>query len=150
MGKAHVQGSHGKAVSKTSEGENGFGDQNAASHRAHERRQEQAVGRKPERAGRRIRTAHDSRIPCAVDGGMDNKQKKEQRPGNLVNRVAGVTIRHEKQKEQQHGAIQRQTEDLIRAHGRHLIPDVQAVMPMRRSQSETSRGILPAWAFRVW
>ena len=81
---------------------------------------------------------------------MGNKQKKEQRPGNLVNRVAGVTIRHEKQKKQQHGAIQRETKDLIHAHDRHLIPDVQAVMPMRRSQSETSRGILPAWAFRVW
>ena len=117
MGKAHVQGSHGKTVHKARKGENGFGNQNGAANRAHEHRQEQTVGHKPERAGRRIRTAHDGRIPFAVDGGMGNKQKKEQYPCNLVNGIAGVTIRHEKQKKQQHGAVQRQPKDLIRAHG---------------------------------
>lgn len=120
MGKAHVQGPHGKAVRKTRERKNGFGDCHAAAHRTHERRQKQTINRKSERAGRRIRAAHDGRIPFAVDDGMDGKQEKEQQPCNFVNRIAGVTIRHEKQKKQQHGAIQRQTKDLIRAHGRLL------------------------------
>ena len=77
MGKAHVQGSYGKAVRKTRERKNGFGDCHAAAYRTHERRQKQTIDRKPERAGRRIRAAHDGRIPFVVDGGMDGKQGKE-------------------------------------------------------------------------
>lgn len=88
MGKAHVQGPHGKAVRKTRERKNGFGDCHAAAHRTHD-----AARSRPLTASRSVRVGgYEPRMMVAyhlpLTAAWTANQGKEQQPCNLVNGIA--------------------------------------------------------------